>query len=54
MSTVCSFIRLTGMQRRAGGSTLGSLRWATGLLWRSHKTIRNSKNRNSAIRRHES
>ena len=53
MSTVCTFIRLTGMRRRAGGSTLVSLRWATGLLWRSHKTTRNSKNRNSAIRRHE-
>lgn len=37
MNTVRTFIRLAGMRRRAGGSTLVSLRWATGLLWRSQR-----------------
>jgi len=46
MNTVRTFIRLTGMQRGADGSTLVSLRGATGLLWRSHNMTRNSKNRN--------
>ena len=45
MSTVRTFIRLAGMRRRAGGSALVSLRWASGLLWRNHQTTRRNKRR---------
>jgi len=36
MNTFTSFIRLTGMRRRAGASLITSARWAAGLLWRAH------------------
>lgn len=38
MSTIRTFIRLTGMRRKEG--LLRSARWAAGLLWRGQKTSR--------------
>ena len=53
MSTVATLLRLARMRRTAGAGHLEALTWASGLLWRNHRTTqrRRSVERHSEVER---